>query len=857
MQTNETFTLAADLVNFTDKHVFLTGKAGTGKTTFLRYIRDNTHKNTAIVAPTGVAAINAGGTTLHSLLQLPFGLFIPDGSRPYSQQTREEIHDRHSLTARLRINGTKRKVLEALELLIIDEVSMVRADLLDMVDTVLRFVRKRPEDPFGGVQLLYIGDMFQLPPVIKDEEAEMMRQYYKSFFFFDARVIRERPPVYVELTQVYRQTEERFINVLNQVRNNDLDEDGFALLRSRFLPDFVPDTKENYITLTTHNYKADQINGGELNALKTPAFEFEAEIREDFPEHALPVEKVLRLKKGAQVMFLKNDTETPRRYFNGKIGVIHAIAKDEIKVLCPEDDFPITVTKETWRNIRYTYEANTKSVKEEELGTFTQYPLRLAWAITIHKSQGLTFERAVIDAGQAFAPGQIYVALSRCTSLEGMVLRSAIHSGMVFADERIAQFGRKERPIHQLREQTEVAKKEYLQKKLFGLFEPVPFLEKQKHLEGLLSHFADIFNAGLDDWLKRVKAPLEKWAKWFAPLQQGYQDLLLQPGDIESHAALQKWWKQHAVTLHGILEEEQWPAWRSMPGLQSGQTRKSAEAFLKIVEQFTEELRTVMQQLEKLKSGFTVKHFFEKTTFTTGNVPAAISPAPSFGSGYSPSYAGSGGDGDGMLENPELYRRLRRLTNIIVEREEIPSYMVANAKTLKEMAFALPQTLSDLTLIKGFGHRKAEWLGDEFIEVILNYCEEFGLQSNMQALAPVAAPKAKSHQPKPAGSTLQETIRLFEAGNSIAEIAAQRSLVTGTIEGHLAQAIELGMVPLEKVLPPATIALIESAIPAEPEEISMVPIKEKLGDMASFGEIRMVVGNRRRVQNAATEKQNQ
>ena len=844
MENNDIFNLAADLVNYTDKHVFLTGKAGTGKTTFLRYIRENTHKNSAVVAPTGVAAINAGGTTLHSMMQLPFGLFIPEGTRPYTGQSREEMHDHHSLTARLRITGTKRKVLEALELLIIDEVSMVRADLLDMVDTVLRFVRKRPQDPFGGVQLLYIGDMFQLPPVVKDEEAEIMRQYYKSVFFFDARVIRESPPVYVELTKVYRQSDERFIEVLNQVRNNALNEDGLALLQSRYLPGFEPATKENYITLTTHNYKADQINATALDALKTPGFEFEAEIREDFPEHALPVEKWLRLKKGAQVMFLKNDTETPRRYFNGKIGVVHAIARDEIKVLCPGEEYPITVAKETWRNIRYTYEANTKSVKEEELGTFTQYPLRLAWAITIHKSQGLTFEKAIIDAGQAFAPGQIYVALSRCTSLDGMVLRSVLHAGMVFADERIALFGSRVRPIAQLRDQTDAAKKEYLQQKLMAVFTPDSFLQQHQHLEALLGRFADMFNSGLAEWLQRVKNPLQKWTEWFAPLKDKLQ-ILLDQGNPETHEPLQKWLLQKVPELQRLYEEEIWPAWRAMPGLASGQTRKSAETFLSVVEKMSDQLRATGQYLERLKNGFSPGAFFAKTEVVK---PWAISSPEPGALPKATTYTSSSqvpGSMDEDLPHPELYRQLRRLVNIIVERETIPSYMVANAKTLREMVLALPLTLTDLTHIKGFGPKKADWLGDEFIELIEAYCQEHGLESNMEAVAPEAKAKPKSHAPKPNGSTLQETLQLWDGGNSIAQIAEQRSLAIGTIEGHMAQAVEFGLVPLQKVLPPKTIALIESAWPQETIPPSMIPIKEQLGDAASFGQIRMVLGHKR------------
>ena len=422
---NEKIEMLNRFVQNTDVHIFLTGKAGTGKTTFLRNLALKSYKRMVIVAPTGVAAINAGGVTIHSFFQLPFGPIVPDGQSL-------------SLLSNMKLSKTKLKIIRSLDLLVIDEISMVRADLLDAVDTVLRKVR-RCDKAFGGVQLLMIGDIQQLAPVARQNEWELLQDYYKSVYFFDSHVLQKNPYICVELDHIYRQNDTEFIDILNQVRNNRLDSNNLQILNSRYIPNFKPDDNEGYITLTTHNSQADEINEEKLNAIDSETLTFTAEITGIFPENAYPTKEVLELKVGAQVMFVKNDPSPEKLYYNGKIGKIIAYDKDEgIKVRC--DDEVINVMPVKWQNFEYTLNEQTNEIEEKEIGSFTQIPLKTAWAITIHKSQGLTFEKVVLNAEMAFAHGQVYVALSRCISLKGLVLNAKISNNVLYNDNTINTF---------------------------------------------------------------------------------------------------------------------------------------------------------------------------------------------------------------------------------------------------------------------------------------------------------------------------------------------------------------------------------------------------------------------------------
>lgn len=423
----------------TNQNIFLTGKAGTGKTTFLRYIREQSVKKSVVAAPTGVAAVNAQGVTLHSLFQLPLGII-----QPSSREVLFSKNDfkNHPLLSRIRYSREKLDLLSNVELLIIDEASMLPSYIVDAIDLILRYIKSNYENPFGGTQVLFIGDLNQLPPVIRNEDWEILQEYYSSAFFFDSLVLSDNPPVIIELKNIYRQKDQKFIEILNGIRDNNISEEDFQILSSRLQKNFIPEDDEGYITLTTHNLQADEINKRKLEYLPLKPYTFAAEIINEFPEHILPAEKELKLKRGAQVMFLKNDTEG-KQYFNGKIGIVTEVDWDLVKVYCKSDQQEIIVRKSEWQNIRYYIDSDTREIKEEILGTFIQYPLRLAWAITIHKSQGLTFDKVIINAERAFASGQVYVALSRCTSLEGVVLISPLQRRSLGSHSEIKQWSLK------------------------------------------------------------------------------------------------------------------------------------------------------------------------------------------------------------------------------------------------------------------------------------------------------------------------------------------------------------------------------------------------------------------------------
>ena len=439
-QENNIASIASKFINNTNKNVFLTGKAGTGKTTFLKHIIKHTYKNAVIVAPTGIAAINAGGVTIHSLFQLPFGAFIPSRETTLEFNENQKINNPNTLLRGLQLNTTKRRLLQELELLIIDEVSMLRADLLDAIDTVLKSVRRKNNLPFGGVQVLFIGDLLQLPPVVKDDEWRLLKSHYRTAFFFDAVVLQQSKPLYIELDKIYRQADNSFISILNNLRNNQVTKQDIETLNSFYKPDYKSDLNDNYIHLTTHNNKADSLNRESLLSLPGPSYFFKASIEDDFNEYAFPVEQNLELKKGAQIMFIKNDPSGNQRFFNGKIGIVSNINANEIEVSFNDGKPPIAVSKYEWQNIKYSLNEATNEIEEKINGTFTQYPIKLAWAITVHKSQGLTFEKAIIDIENAFAPGQVYVALSRLTSLKGLILSSPINVNSLNVNANITEY---------------------------------------------------------------------------------------------------------------------------------------------------------------------------------------------------------------------------------------------------------------------------------------------------------------------------------------------------------------------------------------------------------------------------------
>lgn len=461
--------IVKDFINQTKQHIFLTGKAGTGKTTLLNEIKKNTLKQAIVVAPTGIAALNAGGVTIHSMFQLPFGAFVPDYTS-FQQMNAVKIETKDSLMRHFQMNSKRKDILRNMELLIIDEVSMLRADLLDAIDWVLRNVRKK-NMPFGGIQVLFIGDLMQLPPVVKNEEWDVLRKYYDGIFFFNSKVLQESPPLYIELEKIFRQDDPVFIDILNNLRNNTISNQDCEALNKFVNPSFDINEHSGYITLTTHNYKADQINQKQLINLPVKSVHYEAEIKGEFPPHLFPIETNLELKKGAQIMFIKNDVSQEKLFFNGKMGIIKELSEREIIVSFPEENRTIEVEKYEWENVKYSIDENTKEISEEVVGTFVQYPIKLAWAITVHKSQGLTFDKAVIDVSEAFAPGQAYVALSRLRSLAGLVLLKPFLVNSMQSNKNVVDYAENKTPAEVLGLVLNEATKKYLSEELVQSFD--------------------------------------------------------------------------------------------------------------------------------------------------------------------------------------------------------------------------------------------------------------------------------------------------------------------------------------------------------------------------------------------------
>lgn len=456
MESNPELSLAWRFVENTGENLFLTGKAGTGKTTFLRHLKEHSCKRIVVLAPTGIAAINAGGVTIHSFFQLPLAPFVPSTS--FNSADRKHFQ----------FSKEKRNIIRSMDLLVIDEISMVRADLLDAVDDALRRLRDRYK-PFGGVQLLMIGDVQQLAPVAKDSEWAMLKEFYDSPYFFDSNALKKSSYKTIELKTVYRQQDSHFLELLNRIRENNADRRVLDELNKRYVPNFVPKKEEGYIRLTTHNYQAQQINDRELSLLPGRTVSFKAHVTDDFPEYSYPTDETLMLKTGSQIMFLKNDAE--HRYYNGMIGSVTYVDEHSIMVLPKDSTEAFALDTAEWTNSKYVLDKENNEIKEEVMGMFSQYPIRLAWAITIHKSQGLTFDKAIIDAHLSFAHGQTYVALSRCRTLDGLVLDAPLSESAVIADAKVDAFNQESTQNAPDNNQLEQLEQEYTLSILHELFD--------------------------------------------------------------------------------------------------------------------------------------------------------------------------------------------------------------------------------------------------------------------------------------------------------------------------------------------------------------------------------------------------
>ncbi len=825
--SNTIFNIAVDLVNQSSRNIFLTGKAGTGKTTFLKYIKENCPKQMAVVAPTGVAAINAGGVTIHSFFQLPFSPFIPE-TKGYGNN--DAIADRHSLLSRLRLTGEKRKVIQELEVLVIDEISMVRCDTLDAIDTVMRHIRQRRFERFGGVQVLFIGDMYQLPPVVPEQEWRILSEFYNSPYFFSSKVILEEAPVYIEFTKIYRQSEERFISLLNQVRNNNMDGDGMAVLDSRYQPSFRRAKDDGYIILTTHNRKADATNTEELQRIDTKQKIYAAEIKGEFSEKAYPADGQLLLKTGSQVMFIKNDTaDRGKRYFNGKIGVVKKMEDDKIFVQCKNDPDEIEVTKETWENIRYTVNKTSLKLEEEVLGSFIQYPLRLAWAITIHKSQGLTFEKAIIDAGDAFAPGQVYVALSRCTSLAGMVLLSKVRPSSFHSDNRIVAFSQKSSSSAELQDQLATARKNYQLTVLVSVYDFTFAVANGKSLVDYVEEHNNSFNAETTVWLMNLLQSLQSIQDIVLKFQAQLKNLFLQ--DSGEDSIVQERIKASVVFFSGRLNEiiaylQQSPA--------NTDSRLHAKEYNDYIKEIFGQLSLKRYLIQGFENGFLMEaHLQRKKSFM---VPAFSVNA----------YAAASQQ---QLEtpHPSLHQQLRKLRDSICSKSDMPIYIVAGSNTINEMARYLPQSLVELRKISGFGDAKIEKYGQPFLDIIIEYCKQKGLVSLIHEKSPKRERKDRGERKESSGEkkvkvvdTKYKSFKFFKEGLSVTSIAKERNLTVQTIEGHLAYYIQMGEIHIEELLTREKLLLIEPALNGFTGG-SIIPVKGKLGDTISFGEIRLTI----------------
>jgi len=606
------FDLAYRFVTETNQNIFLTGKAGTGKTTFLKYLRQNSIKKTVVAAPTGVAAINANGVTLHSLFQLPFGVILPDLD---FMRDAENSFINHPLISKIHYSSEKLDLLRSIELLIIDEASMLASYILDAIDVILRYVRRKPESPFGGVQLLLIGDLHQLPPVVKKEDWEILHDFYSSIFFFDSFVLRDNLPIIIELKEIFRQKDQKFIEMLNGIRNNNITEENFRLLNSRLQRNFIPKDNDGYITLTTHNYQSDEINRKKLNNLSSRTHIYQADIIGEFPENIFPAEAKLELKSGAQVMFLKNDTEG-KKYFNGKIGVITKLDGDIIRVKCKNDLDEIDVKKSEWQNIKYKMDAETRELTEEIIGSFNQYPLRLAWAITIHKSQGLTFEKAVIDAEKAFAIGQVYVALSRCTSLEGLVLSSPVYKNFLGAHKDLQAWQNKNRETN-LTQLFIESRQNYILEELQNIFTWKNWYYELKDLNDILLENRIKISSEAVSWIRSL---MEK-QKEIYEISEKFKQMIIHLSKenllVEKNDPLQKRIKDGANYFYNEISKWDEQFFNHPLSVTTKKLARKIDGWLEVISYILQE---ILQKIGYCRNGFLLEEYLKSRKFLVGKV---------------------------------------------------------------------------------------------------------------------------------------------------------------------------------------------------------------------------------------------
>ena len=795
MVENKELELAVQFIEKTDRNLFITGKAGTGKTTFLHKIKNESLKRMVIVAPTGVAAINAKGVTIHSFFQMPFGPILPN-QRQNNQQQR-------------RFSKTKIDIIKSLDLVIIDEISMVRADLLDGIDQVMRRYKNRNK-VFGGAQVLMIGDLQQLAPVVKPNEWSLLKNYYETVYFFSSKAYQEANVVSIELKHIYRQKNEDFIQVLNEIRNDNLSEASAKILNQRYQPNFSPTKDDGYITLTTHNKRANLINDSELNKLKNRSSFFEADVTGKFNENAFPNDEKLELKVGAQVMFIKNDSSPEKRYFNGKIGIITDISRETVTVQCPNEIDEIVTEREMWDNINYSINDETKELKEEIIGSFKQIPLRLAWAITIHKSQGLTFEKAIIDAEASFAHGQTYVALSRCTSLDGLVLKTPITSNAIINDQTVSVFNESVEENHPDEKILNASEKEFQLNLISELFDYQPFLYPITRLIDIFYKNQTSIKGDVIDHLQTIK---DDGVVALMKVSNGFKNQLkiLAEDHIlpENSSQIQeRFTKGVAYFINHTKSNIQKP----LDTISLSSDNKAVKKdFSKQFDNLQEKLEEKLFALQKMTNGFKVHDYLQvrANAVLQKTKPTKKKKLSS-------------------KRDPILALKLRELRDEIRVAENIPAFQIFTQETLYAMCDLLPRTEKELLKITGMGKIRVAKYGSEILEVIENYCIQNGINKFNE--------QKKSYK-KP---TKQISFELFKSGLTIKEIAQERGLTAGTIESHLASFIPSGEVDILELIPLKKYKKIITEI-ENVEFKNLTELKEKVDKDFTYMELRMVL----------------
>ena len=728
MEQNSELALAWQFIENTGTHLFLTGKAGTGKTTFLRKLKRESPKRMVVIAPTGIAAINAGGVTIHSFFQIPFAPYVPESSFSTNGQA----------TYRFRFGKEKINIIRSMDLLVIDEISMVRADLLDAVDEMLRRYRDRHK-PFGGVQLLMIGDLQQLAPVVKDEEWQMLKKYYDTPYFFSSRALKQTEYCTIELKTVYRQSDGAFLDLLNRIRENHCDPQVLEALNRRYLPDFQPRKEEGYIRLVTHNYQAQRINNYELEQLPGRSYAFRATIDGKFPEYSYPTDELLELKKGAQVMFVKNDSSGEHRYYNGMIGEVTDLSADSIEVRAKDSTAAFLLQEEEWANAKYVLDEESKEIVEDIEGTFRQFPLKLAWAITIHKSQGLTFERAIIDASSSFAHGQTYVALSRCKTLEGLVLSAPLSAKAVISDRAVDRFTEEARRNEPDEDRFHSLQRTYFHELLSGLFDFRPLEQSlQRYVRLIDEHLYKLY----PKQLAAYKAEAERFHEKVVIVAQKFGMQYNRLIDAAQNYATDETLQERIAAGAGYFKKEMEPQYLVL--IKERVLATDNKELKKQLNTAKEELNTLFLLKDDLLA-YVIAHGFRTAEYLRQKAILSIGDSALSGK----EDLKRRGLLDAVEKNirerkkkesatpavqvpsdvlhPELYDRLVAWRNSEASRLGLPVYTVIQQKAILGISNLLPADKAMLVRIPYFGKKGVEKYGDIILEMVHGYRREKGL----------------------------------------------------------------------------------------------------------------------------------